>query len=183
YIIAVALSAAAWGGLLCVAIQRSGFDRWIARTLLASGAIFAVGAQLYTFDRYQAYLNHQAVLVGTSMMPSIGQQLWSDRVTLAHAIAPAAIAAALLPWIGMAIAPRTRRRARWALDVAIVALLLTAFTAPGRSEEQAATPDVLYLSAMGQLARARWDHNETVERVHPGARTPAAVPAIAPQLP
>jgi glucan phosphoethanolaminetransferase (alkaline phosphatase superfamily) len=29
---------------------------------------------------------------------------------------------------------------------------------------------------MGQLMRARWDHNETVERVHPGPRTPLPVP-------
>jgi glucan phosphoethanolaminetransferase (alkaline phosphatase superfamily) len=178
YAIAVALSAALWSGLLCVAIQRQGADRWVARALLAAGAIFAVGAQLYTFDRYQAYLNHQAVLVGTSMMPSIGQQLWSDRVTFAHAVVPAALAAALLPVLGLVIAPLRKRRARMALDVALVGLLLIAFAAPGRSEEQAATPDVLYISAMGQLARARWDHNETVERMHPGPRTPAAVPPM-----
>jgi glucan phosphoethanolaminetransferase (alkaline phosphatase superfamily) len=178
YALAVGLSAALWSGLMCVAIQRQGADRWAARLLLAAGAIFAVGAQLYTFDRYQAYLNHQAVLVGTSMIPSIGQQLWSDRIAFAHAVVPALVLAALLPVAGLVIAPLRRRRARMALDVAIVGLLLMAFAAPGRSEQQAATPDVLYISAMGQLARARWDHNETVERVHPGPRTPEVVPTM-----
>ena len=36
----------------------------------------------------------------------------------------------------------------------------------------------MHLSAMGQLARARWDHNETVERVHPGRRTPQPIAAL-----
>ncbi len=55
-----------------------------------------------------------------------------------------------------------------------------AFSAPGRTENQAATPDVLYVAAMGQLARAHWDHNETVERLHPGPRSPVAVPPLHP---
>jgi glucan phosphoethanolaminetransferase (alkaline phosphatase superfamily) len=36
----------------------------------------------------------------------------------------------------------------------------------------------MYVSAMGQLMRARWDHNEMVERVHPGQRSPDLVPAF-----
>src|SRR5262249_39900403 len=50
------------------------------------------------------------------------------------------------------------------------------FVSPDRGAEQGQPPDVMYVSAMGQLARARWDHNETVERVHPGPRTPEPVP-------
>jgi len=36
----------------------------------------------------------------------------------------------------------------------------------------------MYVAAMGQLARARWDHNETVERVHPGPRSPEPMPGL-----
>ena len=32
-------------------------------------------------------------------------------------------------------------------------VLVMAFSAPGRTEDEAATPDVLYVAAMGQLAR------------------------------
>src|SRR5688572_30926782 len=73
-----------------------------------------------------------------------------------------------------------RKRARgWlCLDVAIVAAVIAAFTSPERGAEQGQPPDVMYVSAMGQLARARWDHNEPVERVHPGPRTPLPVPAF-----
>jgi glucan phosphoethanolaminetransferase (alkaline phosphatase superfamily) len=65
----------------------------------------------------------------------------------------------------------------------VIAALLMAFSAPGRSDVQAATPDVLYLAAMGQLGRAHWDHNEAIERVHPGARSPLPVPALRPAPP
>ena len=172
------MAGALWASLVCMAARRAGGGRWVARGLLVLLAILAVGGQLYTFDRYQAYLNHRAVLVGTSMMPSVGQQLWMDRLTFAHAVVPAAILAALLPWLVKRIAPARRGTAGVARDLAVLAALLMAFSAPGRTEDQAATPDVLYVAAMGQLARAHWDHNETVERVHPGPRSPVAVPPL-----
>src|SRR5207253_4709678 len=178
YVEAMAMSVLFWGALSAAAARRTGGGRWVARGLLLALAMLAVGGELYTFDRYQAYLNSQAVLVGTSMLPSVGQQLWSDRVTFAHAMLPAAIAALLWPWLARRIAPTRRRAARWAPDVALVVALLMAFSAPGRSEAQAATPDVLYVAAMGQLGRAHWDHNEAIERVHPGARSPLPVPAL-----
>ncbi len=178
YAVSLTLSAAFWGGLLCVASRRRGAGRWVARGALLMAAILAAGAQMYTFDRYQAYLNHSAVLLGTSMLPSVGQQLWLDRFTFLHAVIPAAVLALLLPLVARRLAPARESNARLARDGAIVAALLMAFAAPGRSEDQAATPDVLYLEAMGQLGRAHWSHNETVERVHPGPRSPIAVPAL-----
>jgi hypothetical protein len=112
------------------------------------------------------------------MMPSVGQQLWMDRLSFAHAVVPAAILAALLPLFLRRLAPARGGTAGLARDVAVVAALLMAFSAPGRTEDQAATPDVLYVAAMGQLARAHWDHNEAVARVHPGPRSPAALPPL-----
>ena len=178
YVESLAMAGALWASLLCLATRRAGAGRIVARALLVILAILAAGAQIYTFDRYQAYLNHRAVLVGTSMMPSVGQQLWMDRLTFAHAIVPAALLAALLPWVVKRLAPARRGTAGASRDVAVVAALLMAFSAPGRSESQAATPDTLYVAAMGQLGRAHWDHNETVERVHPGPRSPVAVPPL-----
>jgi hypothetical protein len=68
-----------------------------------------------------------------------------------------------------------------ALDVAVAAILYAVFAVevPG-SGEQAAAPDVLYLTSMGSLASARWRHDGQVARAHPGPRTPRAVPPIAP---
>lgn len=182
YFLSVVLCAALWGALIVVSTRRRGAVRWLARGALVAGAVFALGAQVYTFERYQAYLNHRAVLVGTSMLPSVGQQLWSDRSTFAAAVLPPLVVALFLPLFGRALAATRPRRSRIALDLAVAALLMALFVSPARGEQDA-TPDMLYLSAMGQLARAHWDHNETVERVHPSARTPLVIPPLVAHAP
>lgn len=165
-----------WGCVLHLGLQRRTRWRLAAILLLVAAAIFAVGAQAYTFDRYQAYLDHRAVLVGTSMMPSIKQQLWSDRWTFARTVLPPALVVLGIVLVARRVGRFEEGGRGFAMDVALVCLVITLF---GNVGEQAAPPDVLYLSAMGQLSRARWDHNETVERVHPGPRSPKPVPALA----
>jgi len=177
YAATLLLGAVLWGSLVVAAAGRRA---WAARALLVVGAAFAVGAQLYFFGRYHAFMNPRAVLVGTSMMPSVGQQLWIDRASFARALLPPVAAAALLPAAFGRLARASTRRARLALDVGVAVLAVAAFwvTVPGGGE-QAASPDVLYLASMGRLAHARWRHDDQVERAHPGPRTPAPVPPIA----
>jgi hypothetical protein len=181
YWVTVLLSAVFWGSFLALAAQARGVSRWAWRAWLAVAALLAIGGQTYTFERYAAYLNHRALLVGTSFMPSVGQQLWADRWAFARALLPPILGALLLPLLGRVVAPLARRRRSMALDLASASLLLALFISHERGAEQGATPDTLYVSAMGQLARARWDHNETVERLHPGARTPIPVPPLEPR--
>ncbi len=178
YAACVLLSGALWASLVVMAARRRGALRWGAWLALVVLAGFALGAQSYTYARYMAYMDHQAVLVGTSMMPSIGQQLWSDRATFAQAILPPVLVALLLPFAVRVLAPPRRRSTRVALDLAIVAFLAALYISPAHGAEQGQPPDVMYLSAMGQLSRARWDHNETVARLHPGPRSPEAVPPL-----
>jgi glucan phosphoethanolaminetransferase (alkaline phosphatase superfamily) len=123
------------------------------------------------------------VLVGTSMMPSVRQQLWSDRGSFLRALAVPIAAAVLLP-----IAVRRwasglpARRGMMALDLSVGSLLIATFVLPVTGgNEQAASPDVLYLASLGRLAYARWDHDDAVSRAHPGHRTPAPVPRVAAQ--
>jgi hypothetical protein len=171
------LGAVLWGALVYVAMARVTWLKWWARLLLLAGAALAVGGQTYIFSRYGAYLDHRAALVGTSMMPSVGQQLWSDRWGFAAALAPPVAFAIGVPFLSPLF--RTGRGdALFALDLATFALVVSAFGNVG--DDQVAPPDVLYLSAMGQLGRAHWDHNETIERAHPGPRTPLAVPPLVP---
>jgi glucan phosphoethanolaminetransferase (alkaline phosphatase superfamily) len=166
-----------WSSLLFAATRTRGIGRWPVRVLLGVGALLCVGSQLYTYARYGAYMNHRAVLVGTSFLPSIGQQLWFDRWTFLRSLLPCLAVAIGLPIAAIRLAPMRRRARGWiCLDLALVFALIAAFVSPDRGAEQGQPPDVMYLSAMGQLARARWDHNETVERVHPGPRTPEPVP-------
>ncbi len=173
---------ALWSMLIAASSRRRGLARWPLRFAITLLAILAVGGQLYTFERYGAYMNHRAVLVGTSFLPSIGQQLWFDRWNFLKALLPSMALALVVPLLAARLAPiRSRVRAWLCLDIALIAALCAAFVSPERGAEQGQPPDIMYVSAMGQLMRARWDHNETVERVHPGPRSPTPVPRLTPR--
>ncbi len=171
------LSVTLWGALAAAASARRA---WGSRALIVVTAALAVGAQRYFFLRYHAYMNPRAVLVGTSMLPSVGQQLWVDRSCFLWALAPPISLALLWPALIERVAPLAPSRSRIALDVATAALLVAVFAvdAPGRGE-QAGAPDVLYLASMGRLATDRWQADDQDERVHPGPRHPLSVPGIA----
>ena len=175
----LALSTTLWAAFVVAASSRRA---WAARALLVVFAALALGAQRYFFERYHAYMNPRAVLVGTSMLPSVGQQLWIDRASFLRALAPPVALALLLPWLLGRAARVPEVWSRAATDVATFVLIGAAFSfgAPGRGE-QACAPDVLYLASMGRLAKARWQHDDAVERAHPGQRTPLPVPPIAPR--
>jgi glucan phosphoethanolaminetransferase (alkaline phosphatase superfamily) len=175
----LALSAVLWGGLVSAAAARRA---WGARLLLALGVVVTIGAQRYFFARYHAYMNPRAVIVGTSMLPSVGQQLWSDRTSFLRAVLPPFGVATLLALARRRMAPVSPRAGRRALDVAFAAILVSAFAVPlSEGGQQAATPDVLYIASLGRLASARWQHDDSLERAQPGPRTPTPVPPIAPR--
>lgn len=178
YLFSAALSAVFWCSALVAASRRRGLGRWAVRIFTALTALFAVGAQTYTFNRYQTYLDHQSVLVGTSMMPSIWQQLSSDWATFCMSLLPPVALAIVLPLVITTLAPTRPSKARWATDWMLVALGAALLVSPEHGGVQGQTPDMMYVSALGQLARARWDHNETVERVHPGPRSPLPLPEL-----
>ena len=177
----LALSATLWCALVAAASARRA---WGARGLLVITAALAIGAQRYFFARYHAYMNPRAVLVGTSMLPSVGQELWVDRFGFLRALAPPMALAVAWPMLLDRVAPITRTQSRMALDVATFALCAAVFCvgAPGRGE-QASAPDMLYLASMGRLASSRWRHDELVERAHPGPRHPLPVPPMTPAGP
>ena len=179
YLFSCLLGVALWTSLLAAATRVKGIARWPVRVVLLVAVVLAVAAQQYTYARYGAYVNHRAVLVGTSFLPSVGQQLWFDRWTVLRTLLPCLAIAIAVPVVAKKLAPlRSRWRGWLAIDVAILVTIIAGFTSPDRGAEQGQPPDVMYVSAMGQLMRARWDHNETVERVHPGPRTPEHVPAL-----
>ena len=182
YLLSAALGGAVWGTILVLSTGRRGVAPWAARVLLVGGAVFALGSQFYTYERYHAYLSHRSMLVGTSMIPSLRQQLWSDRVTVALAVVPPLLVAMLLVILGRALRPSGSRGARMALDGALMAVVVALFASPARGE-QGATPDALYLSALGQFARARWAREDSVSSVHPGPRSPLEVPSLSARPP
>ncbi len=180
YATTILLGGGLWGALWLASARRRGWARWFALGLLCVGAIFAFGGQVYAFRRYQAFLDDNSVLVGTSMMPSVRQQLWFDRIGLLRAIVPPLLGVLVLTVIGRRLAPTRRTPAIAAVDAAMVLVTGVALAMPGHGDQKVAF-DVLYVSGMGRLARALWDHNECVERLHPGPRNPLPVPRLAPR--
>jgi len=89
------------------------------------------------------------------MLPSVGQQLWSDRASFGVMLLPPIALAVCLP-VAWARTLPVRGRNRAAADVGLIALLVAMFCveSPGGGE-QAASPDVLYLASMGRLALAQ----------------------------
>jgi glucan phosphoethanolaminetransferase (alkaline phosphatase superfamily) len=176
YVATLVLGGVLWAGLVAAAASPRA---WLARALLVAGATLALGAQFYFFGRYHAFMNPRAVVVGTSMMPSVGQQLWSDRASFLRSLLPPLALAALLPVVLRRWAPVSPRRGALALDLALGCVVLSVFCLEVHGGgEQAASPDVLYLESMGRLAYARWAHDDMVDRAHPGPRTPAPVAPI-----
>ncbi|HEY5242163.1 MAG TPA: hypothetical protein VIJ22_11880, partial [Polyangiaceae bacterium] len=72
--------AVAWAALAIAAARRRSWTRWAARLLLAAMALLAVGTQIQTWARYGSYLNWRTALMGNSLTPFLGQELWGDRL-------------------------------------------------------------------------------------------------------
>ncbi len=182
-LVAVLVTLAAYPAAAAVYTRRRKLmSRLFWHGLLIAYAILAIGAQSYTFGRYQAYMDDRAVLLGTALLPSIGQQLWHDRVSLFAALGVPLAYALIAPFVLRTLWGErggvfwSQNKRRFTRDIFTAVLLLTFFT-PSVDSQQA-LPSSLYVHAMGQYSRARWEHNETVERVHPGHRHPAKVPAL-----
>jgi len=179
YLGAAALGLLAWGSLLLAATARRGYFRWCARGLVVFLAFIAVGGQLYTWSRYRAFLSTSSMLVGTAMLPSIGQQLWFDSGSFLRAVLPPMAAIVVLGLVQRRVAPPRRTARRLAGDLGMVSLVVMALVPPRVDERDIGPMDALYVSGMGQLGRALWDRNPCLARAHPGVRSPLPVPKLA----
>jgi glucan phosphoethanolaminetransferase (alkaline phosphatase superfamily) len=183
YGVTAAATTALWAlGLLAVAPRQP-----IARSLATASALllsfYLAGTQAFTFAKYRAYLDADAILVGTSIAPHAADLRYSGLRALA-CFAPS-LALCIFITVGTRAAPNSirSRGALACLDLAALLLVGLALTDPHRGARQGRTPEALALSAYGQLARARWDHNETVLRVHPSARTPERLSRVTMRAP
>ena len=177
-------AAIAWAALVVAAARRRSWTRWAARVLLAGVALFAVGTQLQTYARYRSYLNWRTALMGNSLAPFFGQELWGDRVrALALLLAPVVFVLAVA--VGLRrIAPPRRTVARIALPVGVLGL--AAAIVWGKADagwDSGTSPDVLWLAAVGALAKSKRTHEDIMVELRwlPDARSPEAVPELHPR--
>lgn len=176
-----AAGALTWGALVVAGARRRGATRWVARLVLAALALLSLGTQLQTWARYRSYLNWRTALMGNSLLPCLSQQLAGDRArVLALLLAPVVVMLGVVAAIRR-VAPPRRRAARLALPLGCLALVATARNAkPDGGWDSGATPDVLWMSAVGALAKSMRTHDDVMVtlRYLPGARSPEAVPAM-----
>jgi glucan phosphoethanolaminetransferase (alkaline phosphatase superfamily) len=171
-------SAALWGALLFLASRRRGALRWVAGIAFVFVGALALGTERYFYDQFETYLNADAALFGTAFPASLRGQLAADGFGLAAALALplayfAALALAARKWV------RPPRRAlafgRWAAlaSAAAVAVFPCSFRTV-----QAAPPDMIFLHAVGRVARQLVQGKPA--HIEPGIRRPPYLPVISP---
>ncbi|MBI4699933.1 MAG: sulfatase-like hydrolase/transferase [Deltaproteobacteria bacterium] len=170
-------SGALWGVLLVAASARRGLVRWLAAAALVLLATLAMGGQIYFYRQFSIYLNLDATLFGTSMSDSLFGQLGADSANFVWSVAPIAVAAVALVWLGRWLLRPGRtlgKVARWAIVPVLAATLLIPCS---YRSLQASTPDVIYLHAIGGLARQLASQRRP-EHVKPGLRHPPPLPPL-----
>jgi hypothetical protein len=170
-----------WGALVVAAARRRSSSRWVARGLLAGVALLAVGTQLQTFVRYRSYLNWRTALMGNSLAPFLGQQLWGDRlVAMALLLAPVALVLGIAVAIRR-LAPPRRLVGRLALPVGVMGL--AAAVVWGKADagwDNGTSPDVLWLAAVGARVKSARTHEDIMVELRwlPATRSPEALPVL-----
>ena len=183
YLACFALGAVAWSALTLASARRRSWTRWAARSLLAAMALLALGTQLQTWGRYRSYLNWRTALMGNSLTPFLGHALWGDRLRgLACLLAPVVFVLAVVVALRR-LAPPRRSAGRLALPVGVLGL--AAAMAWGKADagwDSGTSPDVLWLAAVGALARSHRTHEDVMVELRwlPAARSPEGVPALHP---
>jgi hypothetical protein len=179
-----ALGVLAWAALVVAAARRRGWSGWMARALLASLALLAVGTQLQTWARYRAYLNWRTALMGNSLAPFLGQELWADRTAAFARLLGPVVCVLTVVVAARRLAPPRRRVARLALPIGVVAMATA--VVGGKADagwDSGTSPDVLWLAACGALGKSMRTHEDVMVELGslPAARSPEAVLKLSPR--
>ncbi|MCB9586059.1 MAG: sulfatase-like hydrolase/transferase [Polyangiaceae bacterium] len=159
-----------WGLLLYAASRRRGKGRNVAAVLFVVMTTFAFGGQSYFYSQYNAYMNEDVSMFASNFMDSVVNQLFADIGNYLKAKLPVMVLAILLVWVARRVVRPKRRPARIAGVVAPL-LLIGAFFIPVQHRHlQAATPDTLYLNAVGGLLRTQLGMTDQSHQMRPRVR-------------
>lgn len=178
YAAAVLESIVVWGLLLYAAARRRGRGSSAAGALFVVALTFAFGGQEYFFEQYNAYLNVDVSLFASNFMDSVVNQLFADLGNyLASKALPCVFAISLVFLARRLLRPR-RNAARVTALLGPAALVGALFVPLQHRHVQAATPDMLYLNAVGGLLRTQLGLTEQSHQLRPRVREPLAVPPL-----
>ncbi len=170
YFGAVVESLVLWGTLLYAAARRSGWARWLAAALFVVGITFSFGGQAYFYSQYHAYLNVDVSVFASNFMDSVMNQLFADIGNYLKAKAPPLIAAIVMLVLARRVIRPRRIPGIVACYVAPVLVIASFFIPTQHRHIQAATPDVLYLNAVGGLIRTQLGLTDQSNQLRPRAR-------------
>ncbi len=171
-------SAFVWGLLLYAASRRRGVGRWISGGLFVVAASFAFGGQAYFYEQYNAYLNVDVSLFASNFMDSVVNQLFADAGNYLKAKAVPGAFALLLVVAGRRVLRPRPLRALVASILAPLGLLASFFIPTQHRHLQASLPDMLYLHAVGGLARTQLGFTDQSNQLRPRVRESLPVAAI-----
>lgn len=178
YAASALLGASVWATLLCGLATRTPIARVASLVTFVVFFTITLGGQAYFFEQYDAYLNTDVSRFATDFTESVLHQLWADignylRVKLPFLLV--ALALVVSARRGIVLTPRGTRFARlaWA-----PIFLLAVFLPTRHREKQPATPDVLYLNAMGGMTQTLVGLTEQSRQMRPKARRSEPVPRL-----
>ncbi len=181
YLAAILESTVVWATLLYAASRRRGVWPKVLGVLFVVAITLTVGGQRYFHDQYKAYLNVDVSLFASNLMDSVFNQLLADIGNyLIAKIPPLTVSIAALVLVRRVVRPR-RRRAFVAGIVAPLFLVGSFFIPTQHRHMQAATPDVLYLEAIGGVIRTQLGFTDQSRQLRPMARTSLPVALVAPR--
>ncbi len=170
YLAAVVESVIVWGTLLYASSRRRGAVRWVLATLFVVGMTLTVGGQRYFHDQYNAYLNVDVSVFASNLMDSVFNQLFADIGNYLIAKIPPLCVALFLVWAARRVIRPHRRPAVVTAALAPVFLVASFFIPTQHRHIQAATPDVLYLEAIGGLIRTQLGFTDQSRQLRPKVR-------------
>lgn len=182
YVLGLMGSSVIWGVLLYGASARAGRGRWISAIGFVVLLTFCFGGQRYFFEQYNVYLNAEAWTFAASFKGSVLNQLRADLGNYLLTQLPAFGAALLLVWLGRRWVRPHPTVSRLAQYLAPLVLAFGLFTPVRDAHLQAAPPDVLCLTAVGELMRSTVGLGTVSNQPLPRLRESLPVPPLATRL-
>ncbi len=171
-------SAVVWSILLYAASRRRGALPWVSAVLFVWFVTFSIGGQAYFYDQYHAYLNIDVSLFASNFADSVVNQLFADIGNYLKAKLPVLLFAIALVFLARRWLRPGRAVARPAVWVAPLVLVAAFFIPTQHRHVQAATPDMLYLHAVGGLIRTQLGLTDQSNQLRPRVRQSLPVPAL-----
>ncbi|HVJ20016.1 MAG TPA: sulfatase-like hydrolase/transferase, partial [Polyangiaceae bacterium] len=178
YVGALLESVVVWGLLLYAASRRRSALAWLSAFLFVFFVTFTIGGQAYFYDQYHAYLNIDVSLFAANFADSVVNQLFADIGNYAAAKLPPLLVALGLVFVARRWLRPRRATARHAVWLAPLALIAAFFIPTQHRHVQAATPDMLYLHAVGGLVRTQLGLTDQSNQLRPRARQSLPVPPL-----